>query len=260
MHIYIYDSFLINKKYESTIAKIETRLTDLGLNGKIIRLGLLQSLTDSIQDEIKKGAKTIVAVGDNALLHQTINAVMSFYNDLPSTLPIPIGFIPIKTKNISLAEKLGISLGVNACDLLSARRIEQLDLGQINNHYFLSEAIINTLGSVISVDHSYSLEINKIGEIAIINMADKFILPDNYQSLAQDGKLEFCIKTKKNNKLLNINNRSTSSSIFSFKELFIDNKKNQQILVDSVEQIAPPATIKLAKQKLNIIVGKNRNF
>ena len=38
MHVYIYDSFLNHKKFEKIIARIETRVTDLGLNGKINRL------------------------------------------------------------------------------------------------------------------------------------------------------------------------------------------------------------------------------
>ena len=260
MHIYIYDSFLAHKKYDSTIAKIETRITDLGLNGKIIRLSMLQSLKDSIQDEIKKGAKTIVAVGDNNLLHQCINAVMSFYSGSALTSAVPVGFIPVGNKNISLANTLGIPHGVDACNILSARRTEELDLGKINHTYFLSEAIISTTGTTVRVDDNYSIEISEVGEIGIVNIVDTFELPDNYKSSAQDGHLEFCIKTKKSNKFLSIGNKEKATSVFAFNELLIDNKQNQSLLLDSVIKIDTPAKIRISKKKLNLIVGKGRHF
>ena len=57
MYVYLYDNFLRGKKYDSTIKAMETRLTDFGIAGKIIRL---QNFTDSkaiIEDEIKKGVR-----------------------------------------------------------------------------------------------------------------------------------------------------------------------------------------------------------
>ncbi len=260
MHIYIYASFITQKKYDSTIAKIETRITDLGLNGKIIRLNMLQSLDSSIQDEIKKGAKTIIAVGDDLLLHDCINSLMHFYSNSNIISPIPIGFIPIGSKNINLADKLGIPSGVSACNILSARRIEKINIGKINNAYFISEATITTNNTAINVNNDYSIEINEAGEIGIINIPNEFTLPPNYKSSAQDGRLEFCIKTKKTNKFLSIGNKQSATSVFSFDELFIKNTQNQNILLDSVASIATPVKIRISKKKLNLIVGKERSF
>ncbi len=255
MHIYIYDSSLANKKHDSSVAKIETRITDLGLNGKIIRLNLLQSLLDSIHDEIKKGAKTIVAVGDNALLHNCINAVISFYSKSSLSSSIPVGFIPIG-KNTSLAKNFGIPSGIDACNVLSARRIKPIDLGKINNNYFLSEAIITTVGTTVNVDKSYSIELNEIGEIAIVNIPHSFTLPSSYKSSAQDGRLEFCIKTKKTNRLLSIGNKETATSVFAFDELVINNNQKQTLLLDLTTKISTPANIKVSQKKLNLIIGR----
>ncbi len=36
MHVYVYDSFLNQKKYDRILARLETRITDLGLNGKYL--------------------------------------------------------------------------------------------------------------------------------------------------------------------------------------------------------------------------------
>ncbi|MCK4553680.1 hypothetical protein KAU19_01815, partial [Candidatus Parcubacteria bacterium] len=64
MHIYIYDSYVNQKKYDKVLARIETRITDLGLNGKISRLGLMKNIPDLVYNELKRGVKTIIAVGN----------------------------------------------------------------------------------------------------------------------------------------------------------------------------------------------------
>lgn len=260
MHIYIYDSFLAQKKYESTLAKIETRITDLGLNGKIIRLGLLQSLGDSIKDEIKKGAKTIVAVGDNDLLHQCVNAVMSFYSESNIVSAVPISMIPVENTNASFANLLGMPLGIDACNNLSARRIIEVDVAKINDKYFLGEAVINTSGTTLNVNNDYSIEITEAGEIAVVNMPLSFDIPADYQSSAQDSRLEFFIRTKKKSKLLSIGNKDNKPSMFGFDELIISNSQDSKILLDTVVKTSTPATIRVSKKKLNLIVGKGRGF
>ena len=72
MNIYIYDDYLNKSKYSRVLNRVEIRLTDLGLNGKIIRLGAIKNIRDVIQNEIKSGAKTIIAVGNN----QTVNKII----------------------------------------------------------------------------------------------------------------------------------------------------------------------------------------
>lgn len=260
MHIYIYDSFLANKKYDSKIAKIETRLTDLGLNGKIIRLGLLQSLNDSVRNELRKGAKTIVAVGNIKLLHQCINAVIGYYEDYELTNQVPVGFIPMDTKLNAITEKLGIPIDVDACNILSARRIEKIDLGKINNNYFFTEAVIETIGTTVSVDNSYTIEIDRPGKIAIINLANEFKLPTGFLNSPKDGLLEFCIETKSNGGFLPIGQKDDFPSVFKFNSLHIHNKNNLPFLVDSVTEIKTPAEVKISKKAIDIIIGKSRFF
>ena len=58
MYLYLYDSFLNNPKFGNKLAKIETRLTDLGIGGKISRLSPLKNLEELVSDEIKNGVKS----------------------------------------------------------------------------------------------------------------------------------------------------------------------------------------------------------
>ncbi|EKD32917.1 MAG: hypothetical protein ACD_76C00116G0003, partial [uncultured bacterium] len=42
MYYYVYDDFVQDKRFEKDLQKIENRLTDLGISGKIARLALFK--------------------------------------------------------------------------------------------------------------------------------------------------------------------------------------------------------------------------
>ena len=266
MHIYIYADYLGEKKYYRTIANIETRLTDLGQHGKIIRMEALKSVSDTVLAEIKHGAKTITAVGDDNLVNQVASAIAnSYYYDYLSN-NIPLGIIPIGKNNNLLANFFGIPKEELACEVLAARRIEKIDLGlarlirlhkgvtdfnqksQKVNYYFLSQVNINTQDTILEIDYDYTLEISEVGEINVINFPTFFNLPKNVDSSPQDGKLELFVKTGK-----------IMQTFLSPKKLIIFNKHLPLILDNSVEMPAS-AEITVVKQGLNIIVGRERNF
>ena len=247
MHIYIYDNFLNEKKYQSVIAKIETRITDLGLNGKIIRLGVMNSIYNAIENEIKKGAKTIIAVGNDNLLNQVINSVIKS-SLINKTIQVPIGFIPVGKNNNELSKFLGIDYDDNACDILSARRIKQLSLGKINDLFFLFNVSITTKDTIINIDKNFSIEIKKEGIINIINTS---LESDNE---VKNNSLKLFIQTKKSG-LFRKNKHDQSNFIFN--NLILLNKK-LPVKIDNSLEIQTPVDITLSSESVNIIVGKKR--
>jgi len=259
MHIYIYDTYVSQKKHNSTIIKIETRITDLGLNGKIVRLSMLSSLSEVIQNETKKGAKTITVVGNNNILHQAINALAKLQARHLIQNIIPLGFIPVGKTDNSIALNLGLSLEEDACDIISARRIKTFDLGKANDFYFLTKAVINSRGTSVNIDQNYSIEIMGVGEIGVVNLPILSELPQEANSNAEDGILELFIRTTENNKFLSFPNKNIQQSIFSFKELTIQNK-NKKVLLDETIEINAPVKINIAEEKINLIVGKSIKF
>jgi diacylglycerol kinase family enzyme len=259
MHIYIYDHFLSQKKYEKILARIETKITDLGLNGRIIRLGITNSVFDAVENEVRKGAKTIVAVGNDHILSQVLNSMAILESQHILNRDLPLGFIPIGNKNNDMPEYLGIGYEENACNILSARRIQKLDLGLANNNFFLSNASISSKNTIISIDDEYSIETSAEGKIMIINLPIKTELPDNFKSSAIDGVLELYISNKQS-KVINFSNKpKLSQSVFKFKKLVLINK-NEPVLIDDSIKIPSPVEISIAKEKINIIVGKDRKF
>ena len=249
MHVYIYDSFVNQKKHNKVLFRLETRLTDLGLNGKICRLGVMQSMASILESEIKQGAKTIVAVGNDATIHKVINGLAD-YN-------VPLGFIPIGEENNLITNSLGIELEELACDVLSRRKIEKLDLGIANNFYFLSQASITTQSTLIEINKNYTIEITEKGEVNIINLVTNINLPANTKSSPQDGKLELAINTQGTKKAFT--SASKNQSFFPFKKLTILNK-NHPLVLDKAVKIPAPVEISVIKKKISAIVGKGRNF
>jgi hypothetical protein len=259
MHVYIYDSYLSEKKYESILAKIETRTTDLGLNGKIIRLGVMNSVYNAIGDEIRKGAKTIILVGNIKILNQGINAMANYFRLNQTNRDVPLGFIPVGRKGNEVAIALGTNFDEEACDVISARRIETIDLGLANQEYFITSARITTEKTSVEIDTNYSIEIVEKGEISVVNMPTFSDLPKEINPKINDSVLELVIKTKVGINFLSTGNKKIDNSVFSFKKLKIFNPEKGVILDDSIT-LTTPVEIKIAHEKINFIVGKNRLF
>jgi hypothetical protein len=257
MHVYIYDDYVSNKKYDSLIAKIETRITDLSLNGKIIRLNVMRNIEDAIDNEIKRGAKTIVAVGNNTTVHKIINAIIKARNKTSLGDNIPLGIIPIGKKNNEIAEAVGIEKEENACDNLLARRLEKISLAKANEHYFLTNGIIESSGTILEMSENYKIEILENGLISIINLP--ITKEESQYSSPKDEKLELIIRTKPRKFFFKKTPKKTNKSFFSLNKLTIINK-NKPLILDYSKKINTPAIIRLSKNKLNLIVGKNRTF
>ena len=244
MHVYIYDEYLNKPKYNRAINRLEIRLTDLGLNGKIIRLGGIKNIKATIQNEIKLGAKTIIAVGNNQTINKIIGAIIDteIYSDFQKkTL---LGLVPVGEDN-SIASSFGIKNIDEACNILLARRIEKIDLGLVGNYYFLNQASIQSAGTTIEID-DYSLEIAEKGEVRIINLLSD--QAEKIKSNPHDGKLDILIRTRKKDE-----------SVITVKKLKLSNPQ-EKLIIDGVFEVETPVEIGIMRDKVNVIVGKDRMF
>lgn len=241
MYYYIYDSYLADKKNQNTLARIENRLTDLGINGKINRLSFLKNIYQIILDELRRGLKTLVVVGNDKTLNQIINIVHD--------LNVTIGFIPVGESKI--AEALNIPTGEEACDILSARIVEKLDLGSINSAYFISS--LETGGQTLSLecDNNYYLTLdNKNNTISIGNLN----CHNNSTGSVNDGRLDLIVATT-DKKIWG--KAKTSYTYLRVKKIRLLSDKPMPILVmDEKRIMKTPATITIFPQEIKMIVGK----
>jgi len=241
MYYYIYDSFLNNRRYNNILARIENRLTDLGINGKISRLSMLKNVGQVLKEEVEKGVKTIVIVGDDKTVGQMINVVAG--------LNTIIGFIPIG--NSQIANLLNIPEGESACDVLSARIIRKIDLGKINDHYFITSVEMAGQGITIKCDDNYFINLpHKNNIVNISNLNYCF----NTETIVDDNLLDLFIQSTKRKLLIN---KKTSLTHLKGKSINIECIKTIPILLNDEKRIVKtPAKINIAAKKLKIVAGK----
>ncbi|MBU0597792.1 hypothetical protein KKF61_02230 [Patescibacteria group bacterium] len=258
MYFYIYDSFLSDKKYTSTLNKIETRLMDLGINGRTEKLSILKSLQEIVQEAVKKGAETMIAVGDD----NTVSQIIKLLPDLNITL----GIIPIGNNN-KIAQILGIPLGEAACDTISSRIIEKIDLGKANDFYFISSLEIPSQKDITMDCGNYQISpLSENETISICNFDTSLNEKDTANKTIcnpKDGILEavFSPQSKRSNLFNVFKKQYSTNSVFPLKQLKIKcSKEGLPVIADGQIKIKTPVTVKVIPKKLKVIVGKNRMF
>lgn len=245
MYSYFYDAFLQDRKYERELALLETRLTDLGIMGKITRLALFRDSLEVIRDEIEEGAQTLVAVGDDNTFRKAIEAV----GDTRTVL----GYLPLSTKSV-FAELLGIPTGVAACDVLSARLVQDIDVGEVNGRRFLHALECDVADAVISCEDSYTLTVPGKASIAIRNLA----FPDDAGVTdPTDGRLSLVVRQSH----FSLFGRKTELSKFPVKRAHLFTDRHISMFLDGGEKLqAREFDIRAIPGRLRLVTGKGRKF
>ena len=249
MYYYVYDEFVQDPRFERELSLIETRVTDLGIAGKIARLALFRNAAELIRDEIKKGAETIVAVGNDLTLRKVIDATVD--------AGIALAIIPLGNGTTNrIADMLGVPQGLAACDILSARIIEELDIGSLNAKRFINSVTITPSAALeIICDGKFKLTPLKKGAIEVRNLA----LADDVVRAANptDGKLEIVLRLSERSWF---GRKKTSASIVPVKQATIISKKPMVLSIDGEPFEAKELLIKTIPKQLRIITGKKRKF
>ena len=255
MYFYVYDSFLGDKKYQPLLHKIETRLMDLGISGITEKLTILKSFKEIVRDATSKGVDTLVAVGND----ETFSKVVSFLSDYS----IILGMIPVGPNNI-IASMLGVPQGEAACNVLSARIVEKIDLGKANNDYFISSLEIPSERDVVMNCDGYNISpLSTAKAISIRNFGSlNNKIGKKTISSPTDGILEAIISSqKKEGVFFKRQTQFTNDSIFPFKKIKIKcSRESLPIIADGQTTIKTPVTVEVIPKKLKVIVGKNRMF
>lgn len=163
-YAYIYDDFLSDKGFEREVASFETRLNTFDLAGRIGRLALFRSAKDLVEGMVRQGVTTVVVVGNDGTLDKT----MWFLPDLNVT----VGYIPLVGPS-AVAKLLGIPVGVGSCDVLAARLIETIDMGRIDDRYFLTEVSLPATLASLEIEGQYRVTPVNGGSLAIRNLGGR---------------------------------------------------------------------------------------
>lgn len=245
MYCYLYDEYIQeNKRYERELLKIENRLTDLGIAGKISRLALFRNAEEMIRDEINKGVSTVVVLGND----DTVRKVL----DVAAESDVALGIIPIGPHN-EFARMLGIPEGVAACDVLSARRIETIDIGTVNGRRFITGLSIPDFHAELNCEDKFRITAtSRRAALEIRNLAD---VADPC-----DGKFDAVILAAIKTGWGIFGHKQLKESIFPMKSLAIRSEKPISLFVDGQEMTSTRFDIGIEPLILKVITGKGRVF
>ena len=274
MYYYIYDQFLSSKKYDKTLAQVESKITDLGIKDRILKMSILKSIPELVTDALRKRAGTIIVVGNDQTVNQIVNLIAG--------RNVILGIVPVDDHNFkgafstqnSIAHFLGIKNPLEACETISARKIETINLGEINNNYFISSVKIFEHHLRVKCNNRFTVTPTSTEHmVSIYNFLPKLDTEDiNLKSTAtyfnpQDNFLEVVVEPK-NKKALKKLFQSASKgkkpdSIFRVRRVNVKSTltdKPGSVLVDNFRVLKTPLDIKVSDKKLDVIVGKERKF
>lgn len=244
MYFYLYDDSLAEPKQAAIVADLETHLTDLGLSGRIGRLGPLKSPTELVKTALKAGAKTIVAVGNDRTVSQAINAVAT----MGAGNNVALGILPIGHP-VVIAGLLGIPEGEGAVAVLAARNIVTVDLGRVNNYYFLTSVRVEAQNGVtLMCDGRFSLQ--------PIEPVNTFMLKNLDRSIScQDGYLEARLEVGGSRWW-----KKTRQSVIPIQRGELTATGPATVVAEESYTANLPVTVEVVPQALRIIVGRDRAF
>ena len=247
MYCYIYDEFIQDKRFERELLKIENRLTDLDIAGKVLRLALFRNAEEMIRDEVRRGVTTVVAVGNDVTVRKVLDAV--------ADSGVTFGVIPLGNEN-DLAGLLGVPEGVAACDVLSARIVEQIDVGTINGRRFITGVSCPNFNAELSYEGNYRISPKCISELEIRNLCNQETSDTNSDPC--DGYLETIIRVA--NPSGWFRRKRIGKSVLPTKNIAIRSDKPLAVFADGEELISTRFDIGIEPNLLKIITGRGRGF
>lgn len=232
MYFYLYDAFLRDKKYERALARIESRVFQLGMQGKSEKLTILKSMNDVLRSALNRDATTVVIVGDDSTLNRAVSYLLN--------KEVLIGFLPLGEARIG--DFLGIPSGEASCDTLSRRIITHLDVGQANNAHFLTHF---TVGSAtdLALTCDDRAAVTCIGEHSLTVYSAGWKTSD-----PTDGVLEVVLDPE--------NQKRATSTVLSCRTLHVVGPKSVVGYADGKTVVKAPFDISVHRKAVRMIVGR----
>lgn len=252
----MYDNFVTDKKNEKLLSRIETRLTDLGISGRIERLTMFKDIHEIVADAAGQGSETIVAVGNDETVGRLIDAVGEF--------DMAFGVIPVGDGPHGIAAMLGVEEGVEACNILSRRVLQTVDLGRINDHYFLSSVRIPRTRAAISCNGTYSVIPTEDNEIQVCNLAPVAAAGGTTFSSPRDGFLETVFQPAPRRGLFSNFFRAaepaSAPTVVPVRTLRVKHHQPVTVIRDGQRLSSTVLDIQILPNRLKVITGKARKF
>ncbi len=249
MYYYIVDPQKISQSdFERVQNSLYSSLSDYRISGEVMRVTGLRTINQLVENAFAHGVKTLVAVGSDETLHDVINA--------SGSREVTFGYIPLIETEI--AEMLGIKSIDQAAKTIGARRITELDLGRVNNNFFLSKLSFGTDSAEFEVKFAID------GQFQASTKVVSGVISNNQ---AGDGVADISLLPKlgrwnafKFRRQIQTGDFSgiPNSSLIHANRIEIAWPEGLPLRVGSRVIAKTPAVIEIVPKALRIIVGKDR--
>jgi len=195
-----------------------------------------------------KEMKTVVIVGDDAAFTKMIQQV--------ADQPITFGWVPVGQKT-ELAERFGLPYGAACASILSRRRVLSVDIGKLNQYFFLDYCHVPLSTITMSLDGAVSISaMQQRMECHVWNVPpqDKSVMPHGYSPSPFDRQLEIVLQPVAKRGLFG--STMATPSIFPFREARLKLDKAVTVEVDGHTYKESHITISLCPQQFKLIVGR----
>lgn len=242
----IYDAFLNQDKYQKILREIEHEFVQRDIKGKKNKLNVLNSLPAITKQEVQRGAKNIIILGNDETFTSTLDYIVSH--------DVTVGFIPIGSPS-TFAEILGLPQGPESCQIINQRLIKKLPVAQVNDGYFFNDIFIDNPNTDLQIicDNTITLSLHEHTKYKVI------ITNYNLQSNTQNEKLTIEIFEQSGGYFFkkNIGNNTT---FLQANEIKIISNEPQSVIIDHTKELVTPLTISRPNIYVNVIVGKDRKI
>ncbi len=143
MYYYIINPAAGYGKINKIQDKLKITLTALNILGEFVKTTGPDDAQKLTKLGIEKGYNTIVAVGGDGTVNEVANGIAKYGSE-----KTVLGVIPIGNTN-NLAKTLGVESWESSCNILAARKLENIDLGQLEKEYFITSAGIGFDANII---------------------------------------------------------------------------------------------------------------
>lgn len=276
MYYYIVDAKgLTQRAYERVQNDLYSSLSNYKVSGEVVRITGVRPIGQLVETAIMRQASTIVAVGTDETFNELISSVLD--------KDIVTGFIP--TKDSELGRVLGIKTIEQGAKTIASRRVEHLDLGKINDSYFITKlgfglmkqkGFWKNLDSIartqevnieFSVDGKFQASALAIGGMVLNSRGGT----DANQTLGNplDGMFDMLLLPKLTTYQVFKYRRSIAAgsyedipgcSIVHANRIEILGPSGLSLMADDKPMGKTPAIIQVMPQTLKIIVGRERKF
>lgn len=240
MYYFIYDSSAQSQENAKELARIENRLLDFGIKDKIVKASALKSVRDAVAEAYKHKFNTVVTVGGDGIFLSASEYLIGY--------PIALGIIPLD-KNTRLGALLGMPNGASACDAISARKLGEIPVARVDEHFFIHSCTLSGV-ETIEADNAYTIIVPKNTTITVSNYTNTKH-PEHH--LQKRGYLRVLIRQQKNSFLSSYREKD---SVFFVKSLIITPSKQLSVSIDGQKPTTSCSTISVHNKNLTCIIGK----